>query len=172
MSTYVSLMHHSFFAFLSFSQPLYSPSSPSSLPFVPLAFLAMAAAALTVHQELMEAVERLDVAAVQSALARGADANWRRSAEESDEDNQPTTPLRMVMFRLSDCGLSDEERGIFGDIARILLAAGADPVSAAAIAEARYGQYDAQQQQPPTPFQAVWTIVAQAAEQKLLNEQC
>jgi hypothetical protein len=82
---------------------------------------------------------------------------------DEDEPNgyiQPTTPLRLVMFAISDCMLDDDGLKQFAEIATLLVRRGADPQPAMAIAEDRYGKYD-----PNTPsslFMDVWHIVANA----------
>jgi hypothetical protein len=129
--------------------------------------MAAPAAPPSLNEQLMDAVCYFRVADVRSALERGANPNCCRPDKDADtepdfdERLHPSSPLRLVMFRLSDCDLSDEQRGLFGEIARILLAAGADPLSAMVIAESRYGPYDPAAE--ADPFQQVWTIVAQAA---------
>jgi hypothetical protein len=114
-------------------------------------------------EALMDAVSAYDVKEVERCLAAGADPN-HREFDDRDEPNgylQPTTPLRMVMFRISDALL--DERGLeqFAEVARVLVAHGADPMPAMQIAESRYGKFD-----PDCPrnlFTDVWRIIANAA---------
>jgi hypothetical protein len=111
------------------------------------------------NEELMRAVEDFDVMAVSNCLTRGADPNYTLHADE-DEPNglmQPTTPLRMVMFRISDCDLPDSGFIKYTEIARLLLQHGADPRPAMEIAEHRYGKYDPNE---ANPFMEVWHVIA------------
>ena len=91
--------------------------------------------------DLVDAVSRLDLAGVNALLAeRGRDPNAARSLR-CEEAYQPDTPLKMVVFRLSDDRMTDDGRAALGAIARALLARGADPAPAMALAEDRYGPY-------------------------------
>lgn len=114
----------------------------------------------TINEELMNAIERHDVQAVQVCLNNRADPNYLRKtwAEKPDGRHQPTTPLRLVMFCISDNLLEDDDLKQHAEIAKLLLRHGADPKPAMQLAELRYGKYD------PTlassPFLDVWHIVA------------
>jgi ankyrin repeat protein len=111
---------------------------------------------------LMDAVAYHDVEAVRDLLGRGADPNFRTFKDEDEPDGfiQPTTPLRMVMFRISDSLLEDAELREFLKIAQLLLDHGADPGPAMEIAEDRYGKYDPTYES--SPFMDVWHVVARA----------
>lgn len=62
---------------------------------------------------------------------------------EYDLDNkQPTTPLKLVVFRISDCMLIDENLRDFNVIAKLLLDAGANKEGAIKFARNRYGIID------------------------------
>jgi hypothetical protein len=78
----------------------------------------------------MNAISAVDLSGVRSALEREANVNFCLSRDEDEPDGsiQPTTPLRLVVFRISDCCLSNEELVRFAEIARVLLAAGTDPL--------------------------------------------
>jgi hypothetical protein len=115
-------------------------------------------------EELMAAVSAYDVPRVAAALRAGANANYRREDHVVD-GIQPTSPLRLVLFRISDCFLTEEDLGAFAQIASMLLEAGADPHETLPMAEWRYGAYE-----PPGPnnsnesaFNKVYGIVANAA---------
>ena len=109
--------------------------------------------------ELTEAVSSLDLPRVDALLAAGADPNAVR-APGGEESFQPDSPLKMVMFRLSDCLLDDRARHTLAKIAAALLGHGADPAPAMALACARYGDY-------PGPGHAeTWDLVAAAAEER------
>jgi hypothetical protein len=114
------------------------------------------------NEALMEAVSAFDLEAVKACLIKGADANYRRFSDEEEPDGliQPTTPLRMVMFRISDCMLEDKDLEQFEMISEVLLEFGADPGPAMEIAESRYGTY-----RPDieiNPFTKVWHLIAKA----------
>lgn len=112
------------------------------------------------NEQLMDAIEMHDLKTVKALLAEGADANYTRYPDV-DEPNgymQPTTPLRLVMFCISDCLLKENDLEQFAEIAKVLLQHGADPQPAMKIAEARYGEYD-----PGFTggfFAEVWHIIA------------
>lgn len=112
------------------------------------------------NEQLMTAVEEFDLDRVADCLAKGADPSyWRYTDEEETTDiMQPTTPLRMVMFRISDNFLTDSDLRIFEEIARLLVKHGADIGPAMEIAERRYGKYDPGA--ASSPFMDVWHAVA------------
>jgi hypothetical protein len=125
--------------------------------------MSVPAAPLSLDDQLMNAISAVDLSGVRSALERGANVNFCLSRDEDEPDGsiQPTTPLRLVVFRISDCCLSDEELVRFAEIARVLLAAGGDPLPAVILAESRYGPYNPAKE--TDPFQQVRTIVVEAA---------
>jgi len=113
-------------------------------------------------EDLMDAIAYCNLRAVQDCLENGADPNYTRHRDE-DEPNgymQPTTPLRLVMFRISDNLLDDSHLIQFAEIARLLLHYGADPKPAMQIAEYRYGKYNPDAES--SPFIDVWNIIANA----------
>ena len=81
--------------------------------------------------DLVRAVENVDEEAVQRLLAEGADPNAPGIRDNNGYAGppvlQPDTPLTMVMFRLSDCMLTQKDLDALARIAGVLLAAGADP---------------------------------------------
>ena len=89
---------------------------------------------------LCEAVSNIDLAQVTALLDAGHCANGVRDPG-GEEDFQPDRPLKMVLFRVSDCLLGKEQLATLAEIARILLKHGADPKPAMALAERRYGPY-------------------------------
>jgi hypothetical protein len=119
---------------------------------------------MTEHQNnneaLMHAIELHDVRTVKFLLENGADANYLRYKDEEEPNGlmQPTTPLRMVMFCISNSDLDDSELRSFGEIATLLLLHGGDPRPAMQLAEARYGKYTAGHEK--NAFAEVWDIVA------------
>jgi len=111
------------------------------------------------NEDLMDAVSCFNVKAVKNCLEDSADPNYKRIyREEYSACIQPDTPLRLVMFRISDCMLEDSDLRKFAEIAEILLSYGADPKPAMQIAESRYGKYDPDFEQ--SPFADVWHIIA------------
>lgn len=112
------------------------------------------------NELLMKAVEDHDVMSLSDCLVKGADPNYVR-IWEGDNTHQPTTPLRMVVFRISDNLLDDADLKQFAEIARLLLKYGADPKPAIQLAELRYGKYNPAVEQ--NPFTDVLRIIEQAA---------
>ena len=110
----------------------------------------------------MDAVASCNVKAVQECLETGADPNYTRYRDEEEPNGyiQPTTPLRLVMFCISDALLEESHLKQFAEIAKLLLQYGADPKPAMEIAEWRYGKYDANAEE--SAFMKVWQIVANA----------
>ena len=108
----------------------------------------------------MQAIEACDLNAVDDCLKNGADPNYTRYRDEEEPDGiiQPTTPLRLVMFCISDSLLQENGLKQFAEIAKLLLKQGADPKPAMQIAEFRYGKFDPNF--PDSPFMDVWRIVA------------
>ena len=90
-------------------------------------------------RDLLGAVAYFDVDRVRSLLEAKADPNYSRGNEEY---YQPTTPLRMVVFRISDCNLDRKvDWPRFDTIAEALMDAGADLLSAMIVARSRYGRW-------------------------------
>jgi len=98
----------------------------------------------TINDELHDAVSNHDLENVKKLLSKGANPNHVRhnyiyyknknvytyfsdGTEEPDDSlNQPTTPLKLVVFRICDCTLNDNDIDEFAQIAKVLLEAGAD----------------------------------------------
>jgi hypothetical protein len=106
---------------------------------------------------LCAAVAAIELAQVTTLLESGYDANGIR-APGGEESFQPDQPLKMVMFRLSDCYIDTEQEATFAEIAKVLLRYGADPKPAMHIAEVRYGPYSKEDHR----WEA-WDIIATAA---------
>lgn len=108
---------------------------------------------------LFTAVSIGDCEKVSECLRNGQDPNakrqlWRRDAianqylplwmedgspyEETDE-SQPNTPLKSVIFSLSNCLLMHSDYDDLGSVAKVLIKAGADPSEAISYAASRYG---------------------------------
>ena len=112
---------------------------------------------------LMKAVEDHDVLGVRDCLAKGADPNYTISWG-NDDTHQPTTPLRMVVFRISDSFLVDDDLKEFSEIAKLLLQYGAEPTPAQLLAQLRYGKFDPTTD--PNPFSDVLRIIERASVEK------
>ncbi len=135
------------------------------------------------HEALTDAVANAIVERVASLLAQHADPNFVRrrmvrlpgsakwqpafsalgvALREVDIDNaQPTTPLKLVAFRISDCMLVDADVERFRRIAELLLQHGADPAPALEHCELRYGRFNPAA--ADTPFQRVVATIQRAA---------
>jgi ankyrin repeat protein len=112
------------------------------------------------NEALMEAVSFHNVKVVQELLEDGADPNYTRVYNTEEPQNQPTTPLRMVMFCISDNLLEEDDLKQFAEVAKLLLQHGGDPKPAMQLAEMRYGKYDPHIEE--STFMNVWHIVAKA----------
>jgi hypothetical protein len=125
---------------------------------------------------------------MRALLAQGADANhvrqlqvlhegraWRAFTaagqplpEEDPQHCQPTTPLKLVGFRISDCCLSQQQLWSFKEAAELLLQAGAQAGPALAHMEGRYGPCSAEEDPrgEPDAFSAVFQLVHTAAQRQ------
>lgn len=112
------------------------------------------------NEQLMKAIEQHDVKAVRSLLENGADADYWRYTDEEEKSGlmQPTTPLRLVLFCISNADLDDNDLKLYGEIATLLLQHGGDPKPATQLAEIRYGKYSPALEK--NAFVEVWDIVA------------
>ncbi len=115
-----------------------------------------------VNDALRDAVINHNVKIVQDCLNRGADPNYAVViVEDAAEDyNQPTTPLKLVVFCISDNMLKDDDLKQFAKITALLISNGADPKPAMQLAETRYGKYNPNHEK--SPFMDVWHIIANA----------
>ncbi len=104
--------------------------------------------------DLIDAVARVDVAGVSALLSAGADPDHTVPGD----GHQPTSPLRMVVFRASDALLDDDGLRRLAEIGRLLIDHGADPAPAMQLAELRYGPYDPAA--AASPFMDIWHVVA------------
>ena len=108
--------------------------------------------------ELYDNIANLNYQKVIELLNNGADPNYIRqefmnindmlrplynhdATEKSERDQtQPNTPIKLCVFRFSDCLLNDNDRMTLIDIANILITHGADTRSAFQYFISRYGQ--------------------------------
>ena len=113
--------------------------------------------ALPQGELLMKAVSEHDLDRTKQLLLEGADPNYIRqkhivsnsttrglfnadgTPEPEYDDGQPTTPLKMVVFCISDCMLHEDDHHVFEMISEALIQAGADVNLAIAYSECRYG---------------------------------
>ena len=116
-----------------------------------------------INEALMHFVMYHQPEKVKELLSKGADPNYHKIWDDpSNALNQPDTPLRMVMFCISDNLLEDEDLRNHAKVAKILLAHGADPKPAIEIAESRYGKYSPEYHDEGNLFMDVYRIVAKA----------
>lgn len=94
---------------------------------------------IDINSALMGGVEECDSEAVRRLLDQKADPNWSRPGGDLEGYHQPTTPLRMLCFRVSDCCLNETHWKELELIARFLVDAGADLEAAMIISLWRYG---------------------------------
>lgn len=113
---------------------------------------------------LLEAVAQCHVKDVVMYLEKGANPNYTTFSDEAEPNKiiQPTTPLRMVLFRISDSLLDDFALQNCYEIAQILLQKGANALPAKQIADERYGKYDALA--PKDLFQKIRTLIEQSVK--------
>ena len=116
----------------------------------------------SLNENLMDAIASCDVPAVETYLKGGADPNYVRPpyGNEAAEYLQPNTPLRLVVFCISDSQLEEGNLADFAKIASRLLRSGANPGPAMQLAELRYGKYNPAAEK--SPFMDVWHIIAGA----------
>ncbi len=114
------------------------------------------------NEALMDAVAACDLKAVQRCLENGADPNFIRLSEKETPNGylQPYSPLRMVVFRISDVSMVEEEFAQLFSITELLLRLGADPKPALELAEWRYGPYAPVEEN--NSFMNIWGLLANA----------
>ena len=74
-------------------------------------------------------------------------ADGQAVPEEDPENHQPTTPLKMAVFRLSDCMLDEAARLSLVNIAQTLIEHGAPRAAAKELFENRYGPAEADEEE-------------------------
>ena len=109
----------------------------------------------------MQAISSYDVDEVKRCLAQGANPNYVDEWEgyQDQPEWQPNTPLRLVVFRISDSLLEEEHLVLFKEIAAILLAAGSDTEPALKLSELRYGKFGPHWDHDPPFRDVIGTIV-------------
>ena len=124
------------------------------------------------NELLRDAIIDRNINEVTRLLKLGADPNYQLPEETYKETGeykaQPYSPLRLVIFIISDSLIGDEELAKDARIAALLLEYGADAKSALQLAEDRYGKYDPKME--ITPFSKVIRIVKDAEKhQRIAN---
>lgn len=96
------------------------------------------------NDQLLLAVTYHKVDEVKTCLEQGADPNYDSHEGQAPKQRkgQPYTPLRMVVFRISDVDLPDAGLRDFAAIAKLLLKHGAHPNPAMDLSDMRYGKYN------------------------------
>lgn len=111
----------------------------------------------SINKELTECVSKINLQRVTWLLEHNADPNYIRQAsyfykgkwcdaynndgtEKRDmEPDQPTTPLKLCVFRFSDCMLTEEDLSQLIQIAKVLIQHGAHKTEALEYFISRYG---------------------------------
>jgi hypothetical protein len=101
---------------------------------------------------------------VKKLLESGADPNFQLSEGEyidcDDYKYQPYSPLRLLVFIISDCLIGNKELEVDAKVASLLLDFGADAQSAMELAENRYGKFNPEEEE--TLFSKVVRVVREA----------
>lgn len=97
------------------------------------------------NEKCWNGIGMADVSAVKECLLLGADPNCKDMSYV-----HPTTPLELVVFRISDVFVTEQDMENFLDITRLLLKYGANPNSAADYAISRYPQCGNRDSKTPT----------------------
>lgn len=117
-----------------------------------------------INQGLVEAITEHDVESVQRCIQHGANPNytWTNSPGLTSDSSflQPTTPLSLLIFLISNCLLSEDDLSDFHAIAEILLENNADPEPAIHLAKQRYGAY--KESDNPSTFDSIYRLVSEA----------
>lgn len=113
---------------------------------------------------LRKAICERNYTEVTKLLESGADPNYKLPEEVyidcSDYEYQPYSPLRLLVFIISDCMIGDKELEVDAKVASLLLKFGANAQSAMELAENRYGKFNPQMKE--TPFSKVVRVVWEA----------
>ena len=101
-------------------------------------------------EELFQAIEALNISKVEELLVNGANPNTINPIYYNYPhlEYQPYSPLRLIVFYLSDALLEEEDYEKLYKLTVILLKHGADPKKAIELAELRYGKVDLTHESP------------------------
>ena len=118
------------------------------------------------NQRLRDAITNRNVQETERLLKLGADPNFALPESEyegmADYKYQPYSPLRCVIFIISDATIGEAELVKDLEAATLLLNYGADAKLALELAEFRYGSLDGNLE--ITPFNNVLKLVKAAVE--------
>jgi hypothetical protein len=92
-----------------------------------------------VDENLLEAVSSVKYEEVRRWLSLGADPNLDNGDSLHRYEYFPRTSMTLLVFRFSDCLLSDNQVQTYLDIARLLISAGAHTEDAKRLFIMRYG---------------------------------
>lgn len=86
------------------------------------------------QEELHKAISNFDVESVEKLIKQGVNVNYTIPKSYFEDEYttieyefHPFNALRLVIFRLADCNLTNEDMHSFLQITKLLLDAGADP---------------------------------------------
>jgi|GEM_PF-4109114 len=99
------------------------------------------------NRALRDAIGDRDIREVRRLLESGADPNFELPKEDYNDcqagyEWQPYSPLRLLIFCISDGLIGEKELAKDALVAALLLKYGADPKSAMELAERRYGKFN------------------------------
>jgi len=116
------------------------------------------------NQDLIKAITEHNVANVLRCLQKGANPNYTWTYSKDSNVNlsslQPTTPLSLLIFVISDCLHSEKILSQYLEITKILLVNNADPKPAILLAIERYGKY--RKPKEPSIFDNIYRLVSEA----------
>jgi GNAT superfamily N-acetyltransferase len=125
---------------------------------------------ILVCEALATAVGNHNVEEVRTLLQKGADPNYDRGHHNQEQIYVPTTPLEILVFRISDCMLTDKDLHEFEEIAKLLVEAGAETADALVVAKTRYDYTgDPEYEHNMSPFFRILHIILRG-KQETLNE--
>ncbi len=117
-----------------------------------------------IDQDLIKAITEHNVVNVRKCLQNGADPNytWTFGSDSNLDLSslQPITPLSLVIFRIADCLLNEEDLSQYYEITKILLENNANPEPAMLLAIQRYGKY--QEPKEPSLFDKIYRNLFEA----------
>ncbi len=119
------------------------------------------------NELLRNAIYKRNVEEIERLLRSGADPNYQIPEQEyngtAEYKYQPYSPLRLVVFIISDAMAADEELAKDPIVADLLLKYGANAKSAVELIELRYGTYNPEME--ITPFSKVLNMVYDAIKE-------
>ena len=115
-----------------------------------------------INQALVKAITEHNIENVVRCLHNGADPNytWTNSKDIDLSSIQPTTPLSLLIFVISDCLANEDDLIQYYKITEILLENDADPKPAIQLAIQRYGECT--EPKTPSEFHRIYRLVFDA----------